>query len=149
MDYLYFEDCIVGQRFETAPITITQAEIIAFAEKFDPQPIHTDPQAALTITGGLIASGWHTAALTMNRMVTSDFYNPAPGTLGMGIKDLKWLRPVRPGDQLRATLEVIEVRESAQKPAHGIVTQKVVTLNQHNQPVQELISSAMLPKRKT
>ena len=149
MDYHYFEDFLPGRGFTTAPVTVTEAEIIDFARKFDPQPMHTDPEAAKTITGGLIASGWHTAAVTMNLLITGGFYNPAPGTLGLGFESLKWLKPVRPGDQLRLTAKVLDARPSETKPDRGVVTNHFTTLNQHDEPVQIMTSSAIVPRRKT
>jgi len=145
--YTYFEDFVVGAAFETPPVTVTEAEIIEFATKFDPQPMHTDPAAAEAITGGLIASGWHTASLTMRLLITGRQYTPAPGTLGLGFDKLRWLKPVRPGDTLRLKLEVTATRESASKPGWGIISNKFVTLNQHDEPVQEMESSAIVPKR--
>ncbi len=147
MEYQYFEDFVPGQGFESAPVTLTEAQIIEFAQKYDPQPMHTDPKAAQAITGGLIASGWHTASLTMNRLVTSGLFNPAPGALGLGFEYLKWHRPVRPGDSLRLKVEVLEVRESKSKPTHGIVTNKFTTLNQNNEIVQEMKSSVIVARR--
>jgi acyl dehydratase len=148
MNYRYFEDFVPGKTYTTGPVTITAEDIMAFARQFDPQPMHTDPEAAQAVTGGLIASGWHTAALTMNLLITSDFYKPAPGTLGLGFESLKWLKPVRPGDQLRLTLEILSTRASESKPDRGIVTNKFTTLNQHDEPVQIMTSSAIIPKRK-
>ncbi len=147
MDHQYLEDFHPGQVFESAPLTVSAAEIIAFARQYDAQPMHTDPEAAQAITGGLIASGWHTAALTMNRLTTAGFYNPAPGALGLGCESLKWPRPVRPGDALRLRLEVLNVRPSATRPAYGVVTNRFTTLNQHNDIVQEMISSVMIARR--
>ena len=149
MDYRYFEDFAPGQSYETQPLVISEAEIIEFATKYDPQPMHTDPVAALAVTGGLIASGWHTASLTMRLLITGGFYRPAPGTLGLGFESLKWIKPVRPGDALRLRLTVTAVRASESKPDRGIVTNKFVTLNQHDEPVQEMTSSAILPRRPT
>jgi len=146
-DFMYFEDFAAGQTYESPAVTMDEAEMIAFAEKFDPQPMHTDKLAAEAITGGLIASGWHTASLTMRLLITGTAYRPAPGTLGMGFEHLKWLQPVRPGDTLRLRLEVLAVRESASKPGWGIITNRFVTVNQHGEAVQEMVSSAMIPKR--
>jgi len=145
--YRYFEDFVVGQSVETAPVLMTAAEMIKFAQDFDPQPMHTDPEAAKTITGGLIASGWHTASLTMRLLITGTGYNPAPGTLGLGFESLKWLRPVRPGDELRLHLEMIAKRESESKPGFGIITNRFTTLNQRGETVQVMVSSAIVPKR--
>ncbi|MDE8346222.1 MAG: MaoC family dehydratase [Acidocella sp.] len=147
MDYKYFEDFAPGQVFETPPEEMIEAEIIEFAAKFDPQPMHTDPVAAMGITGGLIASGWHTASMTMRLLITSGLYNPAPGTLGMGFERLVWKKPVRPGDWLRLRFEVLSVRESASRPDLGIVTSRFTTLNHNDDHVQEMISSALLPRR--
>jgi len=146
-DYMYFEDFAVGQAIETAPVTVTQAEIIEFAKKYDPQPMHTDPAAAEAITGGLIASGWHTASITMGLMITGRPYEIAPGTLGLGVDSLRWIKPVRPGDALRLKLEVVAVRESERQPERGIITSRFVTINQHDEPVQEMLSSAIVPRR--
>ena len=148
MDYQYLEDFHPGQMYESTPVTVTEAEIIEFAIKYDPQPMHVDPVAAQTITGGLIASGWHTAALTKNRFITAGFYNPAPGALGLGCESLKWPKPVRPGDQLRLRLEVLTVRPSATRPDRGVITNRFTTLNQHNETVQEMITSVMISRRK-
>ncbi len=146
-EYTYFEDFVVGATFETHAVTVTADEIIAFAKKYDPQPMHTDAAAAETITGGLIASGWHTASMTMALLINGRQYTPAPGTLGLGFDKLRWNKPVRPGDTLRLKLEVIGTRESASKPGWGIITNRFVTLNQHGEPVQEMQSSAIVPKR--
>jgi acyl dehydratase len=146
-DYAYFEDFVVGRTRESEPVLITEADIIDFAQKFDPQPMHTDPQAAKAVTGGLIASGWHTASLTMRLLITSTDYRPAPGTLGLGFDKLRWLKPVRPGDTLRLRIEVIATRPSESKPGWGIITNKFVTSNQHGEPVQEMQSSAIIPMR--
>lgn len=147
MDYQYLEDFHPGQVFESEPLTVSEAEIIEFAQKYDAQPMHIDPVAAQTITGGLIASGWHTAALTMNRFITAGFYNPAPGALGLGCESLKWPKPVRPGDSLRLRLEVLAVRPSTRRPGSGVVTNRFTTLNQNNDIVQEMVSSVMIAQR--
>lgn len=147
MDYQYLEDFHPGQVFESAPVTVSAAEIIEFAEKYDPQPMHIDPVAAQSITGGLIASGWHTASLTMNRFITAGFYNPAPGALGLGCESLKWPKPVRPGDSLRLRLEILAVRPSTRRPGSGVVTNRFTTLNQHNDIVQEMITSVIIARR--
>jgi acyl dehydratase len=147
-DYTYFEDFVVGRTRQSDPVTVTEADIIAFATQFDPQPMHTDPAAAQAITGGLIASGWHTASLTMRLLITSTDYRPAPGTLGLGFEKLRWLKPVRPGDTLRLNIEVIAARLSETKPGWGIISNKFTTTNQHGEPVQEMQSSAIIPMRR-
>src|SRR5438552_3575897 len=106
----YLEDFEVGDRFTSATTTVSEADIVAFGKQFDPQPFHTDPVAARTsIFGGLAASGWHTAALTMRMFVDSDF-KPVGGLLGAGIELLEWPRPVRAGDVLHVEAEVVGVR---------------------------------------
>jgi acyl dehydratase len=147
MDYQYLEDFHPGQVFESEPATVSEAEIIEFAQKYDAQPMHIDPVAAQSITGGLIASGWHTAALTMNLFITAGFYNPAPGALGLGCESLKWPRPVRPGDSLRLRLEVLTVRPSTRRPGSGVITNRFTTLNQNNDIVQQMVSSVMIAQR--
>jgi len=146
-DYTYFEDFVVGAKFETPPITVTEADIITFATQFDPQPMHTNPAAAAQITGGIIASGWHTASLTMKLLITGRQYRPAPGTVGLGFESLKWHKPVRPGDTLRLQVELLALRESESKPGWGIITNRFITLNQNDEAVQTMVSSAIVPKR--
>lgn len=149
MDYLYFDDFVgqAGQFTISAPVAVNEAAIIEFARQFDPQPMHVDPEAAQSITGGLIASGWHTAALTMRLMLDSRTTPLAPGTLGLGFESLKWLKPVRPGDVLRVHVELLEATPSASKPDRGIITNRMTTLNQHDEPVQVMISKAIVPRR--
>ncbi|HQT64181.1 MAG: hypothetical protein B7Z75_09130 [Acidocella sp. 20-57-95] len=146
-DYKYFEDFAVGQSTETPSVEMTEAEIIEFAKQFDPQPMHIDPVAAQHITGGLIASGWHTASMTMRLLVTAANYHPAPGTVGLGFEHLKWMKSVRPGDKIRLRLDVLGVRDSSSKPGWGIVTNLFTTFNQHDEPVQEMKTSIIVPKR--
>lgn len=142
----YLEDFVVGERFISEPLTVSEAEIIDFAKQFDPQPFHTDPVAAVnTVLHGLAASGWHTAALTMRLFVASG-PKPAGGLLGAGVEMIDWPTPVRPGDTLRLEAEVISIRESRTKPA-GIVTVRSKTLNQHGDAVQIFQPKLFIPKR--
>ena len=145
----YFEDLRVGQRFTSGSFTVTQDEIISFATQFDPQPFHTDPVAAEhSIFKGLVASGWHTAALTMRLFVTSDF-NPANGFIGAGVEVLDWPTPVRPGDTLHVEGEVISLRESKTRPTQGVVVVRSHTLNQRGEIVQVLQPKMIVRKRPT
>src|SRR5437868_3026194 len=131
----YFEDLIVGQKFTSPTLRVDEAAIKAFVAEFDPQPFHLDDTAArATLFDGLAASGWHTAALTMRLCVASDF-RPAGGILGIG-GELTWLKPVRPGDELRVECEVLEMRSSRSRPLQGVVKIRVTTLNQHGEAVQ-------------
>src|SRR5205823_6027227 len=133
----YFEDLAVGQKFASPTLSVDAAAIAAFAAEFDPQPFHLDDAAARnTMFEGLAASGWHTAALTMRLCVASDF-RPAGGILGIG-GDLNWLKPVRPGDELRVEMQIIETRESRSRPGHGVVKVRIATLNQHGDTLQAL-----------
>jgi|SRR6516165_2031492 acyl dehydratase len=136
--YRYFEDFAVGDQYETASIPVSEADIIGFAEHFDPQPMHL---------GGanLIASGWHTAALTMRLFVICDECRPPPGSLGLGVSKLTWSRPVRPGDRLHIRIEVLTLRRSASHPGHGIATYRFSTFNQNGELVQTMESSMLLP----
>jgi len=113
----YLEDFVPGEVREYGPVPVSEAEILEFARKYDPQPIHVDPEWARTGPfGGLIASGWHTTALTMRLLV--DNYLPAAASLASpGIDELRWARPVRPGDALSVRVTVLEVRPSRSSTA--------------------------------
>lgn len=148
MAELFLEDFVVGQVFgSTRPLRVDKDEIIAFAKKFDPQFFHLDEEAARSsIFGGLVASGWHTAALTM-RLLTEREAKPAGGTIGLGFDELRWLIPVHPGDELRIESEVLAVRPSNSRPDRGLIKMRTRTLNQHGQVVQEIVNIAMVPRR--
>jgi acyl dehydratase len=144
---LYLEDLHVGQRFAAGPVSVSAAEIKSFAAAFDPQPFHLDEAAAeTTLFHGLAASGWHTAALTMRLMVDGQF-KPAGGILGVGFEELSWPRPVRPGDELRAESEILEVRPSKSKPDRGMIRVKTTTLNQNDEPVMMFTGNLLVPRR--
>jgi acyl dehydratase len=145
-EFRWFEDYAPGQSTETGTRLMTEDDIIRFAAEFDPQPMHVDPAAAQAVTGGLIASGWHTASITMRLMLDAQTARPAPGTLGLGFQELRWLQPVRPGDVLRVRIEVLETRASETKPDRGVITSRFTTLNQRDEPVQVMISKAMVPR---
>jgi acyl dehydratase len=142
----YFEDLAVGQKFESPAHSVDAEAITTFAAAFDPQPFHLDDEAARgTIFAGLAASGWHTAALTMRLCVASEF-RPAGGIVGIG-GELNWLRPVRPGDTLRAQIEVTETRLSRSRPGQGIVKTRLTTLNQDDEPVQTFTPTLFVDRR--
>jgi acyl dehydratase len=144
----YLDDFATGQRFESGPLTLSADAIMAFARSFDPQPFHTDPEAARdTLFAGLAASGWHTAAVTMRLLVDSGFGDIAGGMIGRGIEGLGWPRPVRPGDTLRVFSEIVEVRRSASRPDRGTVRMKSETRNQNGEIVQEMTATLMVPAR--
>ena len=143
----HFEDYAVGQKFGSGTVTVTAERIKSFAREFDPQPFHTDEEAARhTFFGGLVASGWHTAAMTMRLFVESDI-TPAGGSIGAGGSDLSWPRPVRPGDTLRIESEVVELRPSRSRPEIGIMKVKLTTYNQANEPVQFAYPAMIVPRR--
>ena len=125
----YFEDYAPGAAYECGSVSIDKASIVAFAKEFDPQPFHVDPVAAAAGPyGGLIASGWHTAALVMRLLV--DNYLAAESSLGSaGLDELRWPHPVRPGDTLRVRATVVESRQSLSKPDRGIVKTMVEATN--------------------
>lgn len=144
----YFEDFAVGQQQKASGrVRVEKEDIIAFASKYDPQPFHLDEEAARkSIFGRLVASGWHTAAMTMSLIAQSE-NRAAGGTVGLGFDDLRWPIPVYPGDVLRIESEVLEVRTSKSRPDRGVIKTRTRTFNQHDQVVQEVISNAMVPRR--
>lgn len=147
MSRLYLEDFAVGQVFPGGRIKVDKEQIIAFASQFDPQPYHLDEEAARkSVFGGLAASGWHTAALTMRLMVDGTF-RPAGGILGVGFDELSWPRAVRPGDELHAESEVLEVRASKSRPDRGMIRVRTTTLNQNGEVVQMFTGNLLVPRR--
>jgi len=146
-DARYLEDFLVGQTFTSGSITLTSEQIKTFASQFDPQPFHLDETAATaSFFGGLVASGWHTAALTMRLLVDSEL-KIAGGLIGVAADELKWPRPVRPGDTLHAVSEVLEVRPSKSRPDQGMVKVRTQTFNQGDQPVLILVANLVVPRR--
>jgi acyl dehydratase len=143
----YFDDFKPGDRFESAPLEITQALIMDFARFYDPQVFHLDPVAARdTIYGGLIASGLQTIALTFKLFIETGTL--AACSLGSpGLDEVRWKRPVRPGDTLRVITEVLEVRPSTSKPDRGILRVRYTTLNQRGETVTTLIGNQLLSRR--
>ena len=121
MSGLYFEEFHVGRRFTTEPVSLSEREIVGFAEKYDPQPIHTDPAAAaMSVYGGLIASGFQTIAVAAGQWLRTGLQE-GTGLGGPGLREIRWLAPVRPGDVLETTVEVADARASRSKPDRGIV----------------------------
>lgn len=141
----YLDDFQVGQRFTTGTHTMSEAEIIAFAREFDPQPFHLDHEAARdSPLDGLAASGWHTAAVTMRLQVDGEML--AGGIVGAG-GEINWPAPTRPGDVLHVETEVLEVRVSRSRPDRGIVTTLSETKTQHGTVVQTLRANLIVPRR--
>ena len=143
----YFDDLKVGDRFNSEPLEVTVKQVIEFAHKFDPQMFHlTRKSAERTIFKGLVASGWHTAAMTMRLFVQT--LNFAEGAIGLGVDELRWPNPVRPGDVLQVETEIVDLRLSRSKPNCGILRLRNVTTNQRGEIVQTMFASAMVPRRK-
>jgi len=143
----YLEDFAVGQIYGTGRLRVERERIKSFAAEFDPQPYHLDEEAARnSMFAGLAASGWHTAALTMRLMVEGEL-KPAGGIIGLGFEEFRWMRPVRPDDELRVESEVLEVRPSKSRPDQGLVKLRNITLNQNGEAVQITVGSLLVPKR--
>ena len=150
-EIVYFEDVKLGDRNEFGPVTISREEIIAFAREFDPQPFHlSDEAAAATHFGSLASSGWHTTALSMKMMVAMWQRNPGvqAASLGaLGVDELRWLQPVRPGDTLRGVSEVIDLKASRSRPEMGIVKTHITLFNQRDEPVLSMKPIALFRTR--
>jgi acyl dehydratase len=147
MTELYLEDLHVGDRFESDTFSVTEHDIIAFAQAFDPQPFHLDAEAAKqSVFRGLVASGWHTAAMTMKLFVTGGL-RLAGGSVGLGVDELRWPQPVRPGDTLRLQTEIMEIRPSRSKPDRGIIRIRNITTNQNGEVVQTFLASVLVRRR--
>lgn len=143
----YYEDCEEGWGETYGEHEMTAAGIVAFAEQFDPQPMHTDPAAAAdSIYGGLIASGIHTVGVA-TRLMVEGFLNDSANRGGLGIDDMSWHRPVRPGDTLRVRHEVVDRRESASHPDAGIVVRDVEVLNGDDETVTSWTTTILMGKR--
>jgi acyl dehydratase len=144
---LYFEDLAVGQTFETGTVTVEPEMIKAFAAEFDAQPFHLDEHAArVSFFGRLVASGWHTAALT-NRLFVEGRLQIVGGLIGVGVEELRWPRPVYPGDVLRVVSEVLFLRQSRSRSDRGLVRMRMTTLNQDDQSVLDQIVVIIVPCR--
>jgi acyl dehydratase len=134
----YFEDYLPGLTIDCGSFTVSEPEIIAFAKEYDPQPFHVDPVAAATGPfGGLIASGWHTTSLMM-RLLVEHFVSPETSLGAAGVDEIRWPRPVRPGDTLHVTATVLEARRSNSKPDRGIIKSLAQVTNQHGDLVMKV-----------
>lgn len=138
----FLEDLAVGEVNATPEITVSEADIIEFAQRYDPQNMHT------SATEALIGSGWHTAALVMRILVDSHPLGSTP-LLGLGVEDLRWPTPVRPGDLIKAETEVLSIARSRSKPNYGIVRLKITARNQHGKIVYVATPSLWVPCRNT
>ena len=144
----YFEDIEVGTTARFGDYPVTREEVIAFAEKYDPQPFHlSDEGAAGTYFGRLSASGWHTCAMTMAMLVAHLEANEQAGLGSPGIDELRWRRPVYPGDRLRCETEVLEKRRSESRPEMGIYRSRMTVLNQDDVVVMTFLSNGLIATR--
>ena len=140
----WFEDYVTGTVQELGSVVVDEEEVVAFARQFDPQPFHLDKERAEQSTfGGLAASGWHTACMTM-RLIVDCYLSDVSSEGSPGIDELRWLRPVRPGDQLTVTATVLEARRSRSRPERGIVRSQVETRNQDGEVVMHWTSAMFI-----
>ena len=143
----YLEDFEPGQKFGSEQLFVEATRIKSFAAEFDPQPFHLNEDSAReTFFKGLAASGWHTAAMTMRLLVDSEL-KPAGGIIGAGFDEMRWPRPVRPGDELHVESEVLEVRPSKSRPDQGVIKVRTTTLNQNGEPVQVFVGNLIVLRR--
>ena len=146
--WVFYEDVEVGESGWTGSHEVEREAILDFGRRFDPQPFHVDEQAAAASHfGGLVASGWHTAAMAMRMMVDSLVASGGESLGSPGVEDLRWLRPVRPGDTLRAHLEVVGKRELASRADRGLVRLATRVYNQHEQEVMSMTSLGLFRRR--
>jgi len=143
----YFEDFEVGAKQLTGKTQVSEKDILDFARAFDPQPMHVDMEAAKNGPfHGLIASGWHTAALVMRLIADARPFGDAE-VLGMGVEELRWPQPVRPGDTIQSEMEIVEKRESRSNPNYGIIKVRVTTRNQKGEVVMTHSPACWVPRR--
>jgi len=147
MDRLYFEDFAPGEIVEYGDMEVAAEAIVAYARQFDPQPFHLDEAAArATVAGGLIASGWHTAAMLM-RMSCDGFLNRSASQGGPGVEELDWVKPVRPGDRLRVRRTTLGARASRSRPAVGLVEFLFEVVNQNAEIVMTQKNAVFVLRR--
>jgi acyl dehydratase len=147
MQERYFEDLRIGDRFKSETYKVSEEQITSFAREFDPQPFHLDAAIARqSMFKGFIASGWHTAAISMRLFVQT--LNFAEGAIGLGVDEMRWPTAVKPNDVLQVETEILDLRESRSKPNHGIIRIRNVTTNQRGEVVQTMLASALVLRKK-
>ena len=145
---LYFEDIVVGQKNSFGHYEVTMEEVLEFATKYDPQPFHLDNEAAAqTHFGRISASGWHSCAMTMRMMVDNMKVNQQAGLGSPGVDEIRWLKPVYPGDTLRVESEILSKRQSVSKPEMGSFQGRNTVFNQHNEAVMTMVSTGLIRVR--
>jgi acyl dehydratase len=143
----YFEDAAPGMSAEFGSYFMSEEEIVAFARAYDPQPFHISREAAKnSVVGELIASGWHTCAVAM-RMIVDHFYPPDSALASPGVDEIRWLLPVRPGDELSVRLTILDARDSRSKPDRGILRIRTEVFNQRHETVLTFTSTNFMRKR--
>ncbi len=146
----YFEDIVIGDTATFGRYEVTREEVLEFAGKYDPQPFHlSDEAAAETHFGKIAASGWHTCAMTMSMIVAHMKEHPQAGLGAAGLDELRWLKPVYPGDVLRAETLILDKRASVRRPGIGSLRTQTTTYNQHDEPVLRFISGTLIRCRPT
>lgn len=144
----YFEDLTVGDKASFGSYEVTREEVLAFAEKYDPQPFHlSDAAAAKTHFGRMSASGWHTCAMTMSMFVEHMKADPSASLGAAGIDELRWIKPVYPGDTLRCENELLEKKASEKRPEMGSTRARMTVFNQHDEPVMTFIARGLVARR--
>jgi acyl dehydratase len=144
----YFEDIAIGRVARFGEYRVTREEVMEFAQRYDPQPFHlSDEAAAQTHFGRLSASGWHTCAMVMSMMVANLKNSQQAGLGSPGLDELRWLKPVYPGDTLRCETEVIEKRASRSRPEMGIFKSRMTVFNQDDVAVMSMISNGLIATR--
>jgi len=147
-DLKYYEDLVVGSKASFGHYEVTREEVMDFAAKYDPQPFHLDDEAAAkTFFGRLSASGWHTAAMTMRMAVDNMKTNRQAGLGSPGIDELRWIKPVYPGDTLRCESELLDKRLSASRPDMGITKGRTTVFNQHDEVVMTFVANGLIRTR--
>lgn len=145
---IFYEDLEIGHARNFGNYEVTREEVMEFASKYDPQPFHLDDEAAAqTHFGKLSASGWHTCSMTMRMMVENMMNDKSAGLGSPGVDQLRWKKPVYPGDILRCETEIVEKRRSASRPEMGIFKSRIRTFNQHDEIVLEMVSNALIRTR--
>ncbi|MBN8812570.1 MULTISPECIES: MaoC family dehydratase [Sphingomonas] len=145
---LYLDDMQVGTKRSFGRYEVTREEVLDFARRYDPQPFHlSDEAAAETHFGRLAASGWHTCAMTMSMFVAEMAVHPQASLGAAGVDELRWLKPVHPGDVLRCESEILEVKPSRSRPDMGSMRTQTTTYNQHGEPVLRFIALALMRRR--
>ena len=147
MGYAYFEDVSVGDTSEFGAYEVSAEEIMEFAERYDPQPFHTDPEAARdSMFGELVASGWHTAAMCM-RMLVDNHLNESGAQGATDVERLRWHRPVRPGDTLSVRTEVLSTEPWEGRPGYGVVESETEVVNQDDDAVMSMVARVLYRRR--